>query len=96
MMIQKFRRNALVRINKEEYGRRGGGLAIVNGSYAQTCTSYSKKDFHKYSLWTIENGKITNCQSWFYEKDLELVNDNYETLCRSEVLIEEYLLRGME
>ena len=68
-MIQKFKSYQFVRV--AESCSNGGFAAIIHGSYADL---FGGKDVKRYSLYKIEEDRIVDCQAWYDERHLELID----------------------
>ena len=97
---QKFAVYTFVRICKEEEMPyymptfRGGCDAIVGGTYAEKHYVSSERSFKQYSLYLIDEGKVTEDSSW-YEEELLTALD-FQNTYKAREMIEEYLCRGMD
>lgn len=81
--MQKFLRGHRVKITNEH--RTGKGKeAIVQYSYSDV---YGKEQHHSYSLLIMFAKDRMSSESWFYENEIELVDDDRD---RGEIILQNY------
>jgi hypothetical protein len=88
-MKQKFKKLSFVHVCKDMPSEMrhfpSDFDAIVEGTYKQLCGG---DDVDSYSLYMLQNGKIVNCISWYYEDQLTLLP--YQDKIQAKKLIEKY------
>ena len=91
-MKQKFIKLTFVKVDDEMPEMMShfdkGFIGIVDGTYSQL---YGGNDINSYGLYKVEDGKIVNRISWYYESQLTELEE--QDRGKAEDMIEAYNLR---